>query len=419
MIRIIFIIGALLLAIGLVALFFKRYRKFGYGALTALLVGAASLFGFVKVYGLQPLINPGAPTAGASAAQAGVNVTTVAKGLNMPWGMAFLPDGRILVSERDTGLLKLLRKDGSLQRTVPGVPKVVAGGQGGLLEVALHPDFARNKFVYLSFSEGTEQSGSTAVARGRFENDQLKDVKVIFRQAPKVASAAHWGSRLLFVPSGNAQKPWYLFITLGDRFKYRDSAQTLDNHMGKLVRLFDDGSVPADNPFASNAKARPEIYSYGHRNIQGITTAADGAVLTIEHGPKGGDELNAPKAAKNYGWPTITYGEEYTGGPIGKGLKAQAGMEQPLHFWVPSIAPSAMVRLTSDVYPGWKNNIFVSSLAHQQLVRLEMNGLKVIKEHRLLGELGERLRDVKQGPDGKLYLLTDSEEGQLLRLDPK
>ncbi len=419
MIRMIFIAGGLLLAVGIIALLFKRYRKLGLGALTALVVGAASLFGFVKVYGLQPLINPGAPSAGASAAQAGITVTTVAKGLNMPWGLAFLPDGRMLITERDTGQLKLLRKDGSLQRSVPGVPKVVAGGQGGLLEVALHPDFARNKFVYLSFSEGTEKSNSTAVARGRFENDQLKDVQVIFRQMPKVASAAHWGSRFLFAPSGNAQKSWYLFITLGDRYKERDKAQVLDNHQGKLIRIYEDGSVPADNPFVGNAKTKPEIWSYGHRNMQGIVTNANGNVLTIEHGPKGGDELNAPQAAKNYGWPIITYGEEYTGGPIGKGLKAQAGMEQPLHYWVPSIAPSSMVRLSSDVYPGWKNNLFVSSLAHQQLVRLELNGTKVLKEHRLLGELGERLRDVKQGPDGKLYLLTDSEEGKLLRLDPK
>jgi aldose sugar dehydrogenase len=419
MIRIIFVIGGMLLITGLVALCFKRYRKFGVGALAALVAGVIGIFALVQVKGFTVLINPGAPNAGDSAAQTGLDIVTVAKNLNTPWSVAFLPDGRMLVTERDTGKLKLLRRDGSLQRSVPGIPKVQGGGQGGLLDVMLHPDFATNKLVYLTFSEPEGKVASTAVARGIFENDQLKNVEVIFRQSPKVESEAHWGSRLLFIPSGDTAKPWYLFITLGERFSYRDKSQILDNHLGKLVRLYDDGSVPPTNPFVGNVGAKPEIWSYGHRNMQGITTHAEGTVLTIEHGPRGGDELNAPQPGKNYGWPVITYGGEYTGGPIGDGLKAKVGMEQPLHIWVPSIAPSSMVRLSSDVYPGWKNNIFVTSLAHQQLVRLEMSGTKVLKEHRLLAELEERLRDVKQGPDGKLYLLTDNEAGRLLRLDPK
>ncbi len=419
MIRLIFLLAGLLALLGLVAIFIKKYRKIGIGLLGVVALGFAGLFAFVKVYGFVPLINPGAPVKGDSAAQVGVDVVTVAKGLNMPWGMAFLPDGRFLVTERDTGLLKLLRRDGSLQRAVPGVPKVQSGGQGGLLEVELHPDFAQNKLVYLTYSEPAGETAGTAVARGRFENDQLKDVQVIFRQLPKVEGEAHWGSRLLFVPSGNSTKPWYLFITLGERFYYRDKAQLLDNHLGKLIRVYDDGSVPPDNPFVDKAGLKPEIWSYGHRNIQGITISADGTLLTIEHGPRGGDELNAPRPGKNYGWPIITYGEEYAGGPIGEGIKAKTGMEQPLHYWVPSIAPSAMVALKSDLYRGWQGNLFITSMAHQQLVRLEMQDNKVLKEHRLLAELGERLRDVAEGPDGKLYLLTDNEAGRLLRLDPK
>jgi aldose sugar dehydrogenase len=371
------------------------------------------------VKGFQALINPGAPVQGESAAQVGVNVVTVAKGLNMPWSVAFLPDGRMLVTERDAGTLKLLRQDGSIARDVPGVPKVQGGGQGGLLEVALHPDFASNAFVYLTYSEPDGALSNTAVARGRFENDQLRDVQVIFRQTPKVEGEHHWGSRLQFVSSGKADKPWYLFVTLGERYDLMQKAQTLDNHMGKLIRLYDDGSVPQDNPFVGKANAKPEIWSYGHRNMQGISLGADGTLFTIEHGPQGGDELNTPQPGKNYGWPIITYGENYGGGKIGAGIKEKAGMEQPLKYWVPSIAPSSMTLLSSDVYSGWKSNLFVTSLAHMQLVRLEMQGTKVLKAHRLLAELEERLRDVKQGPDGKLYLLTDSEEGRLLRLDPK
>jgi aldose sugar dehydrogenase len=405
--------------IGIIGLFNHRIRKFAYVWLGLTGLGVAGLFGAIQIYGTTWLINPGPPTKGDSAEALGINVVTVAKGLESPWSVAFLPDGRFLVTEKNAGKLKILNRSGATLKVVKGVPQSLGEGQGGLLEVALHPNFKTNKIMYLTFSEGTPDSNSTAVGRGIFENDRITDFQVIFRQAPKVKSDQHFGGRLLFMPSNVAGHPYYLFITLGDRYDFRDKAQSVDNHQGKLVRLFDDGSVPADNPFVGKANAKPEIYTYGHRNMQGITTAADGTLLTIEHGPQGGDELNAPQPGKNYGWPVITYGEEYGGGPIGKGIKAQAGMEQPLHYWVPSIAPSGAVRLSSDVYQGWKDNLFVTSLAHMQLVRLEMNGTKVVKEHRLLAELNERLRDVKQGPDGKLYVLTDNDDGRLLRLDPK
>ena len=421
MIKIILFLFSLALGCALFGLFYQRFRKRAAWLLAACVAVALGAGIYVRAFGLGALINPGPPVKGQSAAQVGVKVTVVARDLNTPWAVAFLPDGRYLVTERD-GLLKLLRRDGSLQRAVPGVPKVFAEGQGGLLDVALHPDFARNRKLYLSFSEpdtANPKSAGTAVAMARFENDRLNDVKIIFRQQPKVESDKHWGSRLLFKPVPGDANRWYLFITLGERFSQRDKAQTLDNHFGKLIRLFDDGSVPPDNPFVGRKGALPEIWSYGHRNSQGAALLADGTLLTHEHGPKGGDELNAPQPGRNYGWPVITYGEEYTGGPVGKGLKAAPGMEQPLYTWVPSIAPSGMVQLTSDVYPAWKGNLFIGALAHRQLVRLELNGLKVVKEHRLLGEMEERIRDVRQGPDGKLYLLTDSERGQLLRLDPK
>jgi aldose sugar dehydrogenase len=412
------IIGSCI-AISLLACLIKPIRKLGFVLLALTIVGVASFAVALKAYGTVWLINPGPTTKGTTAQALGIKVVTLAKNLNHPWSVAFLPDGRFLVTERDSGKLKLLAANGKLLREIKGIPPVYRSGQGGLFEIALHPDFERNKLLYFTFAEGTDDTNSTAVARGIFEESQIRNVQVLFRQAPKVNSDAHFGGRLAFTPSKDPLHAYYLWLTLGERFDFRDKAQTLDNHFGKIIRLFDDGSVPLDNPFIGQANKKPEIWSYGHRNVQGITVLGDGTVLTIEHGPQGGDELNKPEAGKNYGWPIITYGEEYGGGPIGAGLKQKAGMEQPLKYWVPSFAPSSLVRLSSDIYPGWKNNLFATSLAHQQLVRLEMDGLKVKKEQRLLGELRERLRDVKQGPDGKLYLLTDSDEGTLLRLDPK
>ena len=339
---------------------------------------------------------------------------TVASGLANPWGLAFLPDGRMLVTERP-GRMRIVAADGQLGEPLQGLPKVEVGGQGGLLDVAIDPKFADNGLVYWSYSEADPQGGrgnSTAVARARLDGNRLADARVIFRQAPKFASGAHFGSRLVFARDGR------LFVTLGDRFSRRDDAQLLGNHHGKIVRIEADGQVPADNPFVGQASALPEIWSYGHRNVQGAALhPVTGELWADEHGPQGGDELNVVERGKNYGWPVITYGAEYgSGATIGEGT-AKAGMEPPLTHWVPSIATSGLAFLTSERYPGWKGNAFVGALKAKALVRLELDGRKVVREERLLQDLGERIRDVRQGPDGWLYVLTDSANGRILRLE--
>jgi aldose sugar dehydrogenase len=339
---------------------------------------------------------------------------TIASGLQNPWGLAFLPDGRMLVTER-AGRLRIVNADGRLSEPVIGLPAIAVGGQGGLLDVGIDPQFSDNALVYWSYSEpatGNEAGNSTAVARGKLEGTRLTGVQVIFRQRPKVESSAHFGSRLVFARDGR------LFITLGDRFSRRDDAQTLDTHHGKIVRIEPDGRVPVDNPFVGRAGALPEIWSYGHRNLQGAALhPRTGELWAHEHGPQGGDELNAVAKGKNHGWPVITFGREYgTGAKIGDGT-ARADVVAPLTHWVPSIAPSGMAFLTSDRYPGWKGNLFVGALTGQLLVRLELDGNKVLKEHRLLQSLGERIRDVRQGPDGWLYVLTDQRNGRLIRLE--
>ncbi len=347
---------------------------------------------------------------------------TVAKGLAHPWGLAFLPDfersGRMLVTERP-GQLRIVTTRGELGPPIGGVPEVDARGQGGLLDVALDPKFVDNGFVYLSYSEAGEGGNGTAVARGRLESTgvqgRLSEVQVIFRQRPKVRSTAHFGSRLVFGRDGQ------LFITLGDRFSRRDDAQKLDNHLGKVVRIEADGKVPADNPFAGPTPTTPgglpEIWSYGHRNVQGAALdPATGALWTHEHGPQGGDEVNLDEAGRNYGWPVVTFGAEYgSGSKIGEGT-AKPGVEAPLAVWVPSIAPSGMAFLTSDRYPGWKGSLFVGSLKDEMLLRLVFDGRKLVTQERLLkAELG-RIRDVRQGPDGWLYVLTDADDGRIVRL---
>ena len=339
---------------------------------------------------------------------------TVASGLQNPWGLAFLPDGRMLVTER-AGRLRIVQPDGRLSEPVQGLPRIDVGGQGGLLDVAIDPKFSENALVYWSYSEPADSGAagnSTAVARGKLDGTRLSNLQVIFRQSPKVNSTAHFGSRLVFARDGR------LFITLGDRFSRRDDAQTLDTHHGKVVRIETDGRVPADNPFVGRSGALPEIWSYGHRNLQGAALHPQtGELWAHEHGPQGGDELNAVAAGRNHGWPVITYGREYgTGLKIGEGT-ARADVVAPLTYWVPSIAPSGMAFLTSERYPGWKGNLFIGALRGEMLVRLELDGSKVLKEHRLLMSLGERIRDVRQGPDGWLYLLTDSRNGRVLRLE--
>ncbi|MDP5037242.1 MAG: PQQ-dependent sugar dehydrogenase [Alishewanella sp.] len=335
-----------------------------------------------------------------------LSIEKVAEGLEHPWGLAFLPDGRMLVTER-AGKLRLVNTDGSLSAPLQGLPDIVVNGQGGLLDVVLHPDFASNKQFYFSFNQPGENGSSTAVALATLSDTAISDLKIVFSANPKFESRHHFGGRLVIQDNN------YLFITLGDRGQRRDDAQTLDNHHGKVIRLHLDGSVPTDNPYVKDAAVLDDIWSYGHRNIQGAALhPATGELWTHEHGPQGGDEINVTRATLNYGWPVITYGEEYGGGNIGQTKKA--GLEQPMHYWVPSIAPSGMSFYLSDAIPGWKDSLLVGSLKFGQLVRLELNGEKVSHEERIM--IGQRIRDVRQGPDGAVYLLTDQINGQILRL---
>jgi glucose/arabinose dehydrogenase len=339
-----------------------------------------------------------------------VTAETVASGLVHPWALEFLPDGRILVTERP-GRLRVVGRDGVLSAPIAGVPAVQAEGQGGLLDVALDPTFNENRRIYLSYAEpGAGGSSGTAVARGQLEGDRLVQVEVIYRQTPKYRGGGHYGSRLAFAADGK------LFVTQGDRMNWRDSAQSLTAGNGKVVRINPDGTVPPDNPFVGRSDALPLIWSYGHRNAQaGAIDPATGQLWTVEHGARGGDELNHPEAGKNYGWPVITYGVDYSGASIGIGA-AREGMEQPVYYWDPVIAPSGMVFYTGDAFPDWKGNILIGSMTPGALVRLVMAGGRVQREERYLGELGERIRDVRQGPDGLIYLVTDSPNGRVLRV---
>ena len=344
------------------------------------------------------------PTAGA------VQARTIAKGLEHPWGLAFLPDKRMLVTERP-GRLRIVSADGRLSEPLAGVPKVSASGQGGLLDVALSPSFDKDRIVYLSFAEPGDGGAGTAVARGRLGERGLENTQVIWRQRPKVSAGQHFGSRLVFRRDGT------LFVTLGDRGQ-GDPAQDLSTTIGKVVRLNADGSVPKDNPFTDRKGALPEIWSFGHRNIQAAALHPDtGQLWTVEHGARGGDELNHPEAGKNYGWPVISYGTHYTFQKIGEGV-AKAGMEQPVYYWDPVIAPSGMVIYTGEMFSGWKGNFLIGSLTPGGLVRLVMKDGKVAQEERYLGDLRQRIRDVAQGPDGSLYLITDARDGQILRVTP-
>lgn len=337
-------------------------------------------------------------------------VETVAGGLENPWGMAFLPDGRLLVTERP-GRLRMVRDGALVHEPVDGVPDVYAAGQGGLLDVAIDPDFADNRLIYLSYAEGNLLRAGTVVSRARLDGMRLRDVEEIFRAEGRSRGNQHFGSRLLFDNDGR------LFITLGDR-KHRETPQDLGDHRGSSIRISPDGSVPDDNPFVGREGARPEIFSYGHRNMQGIALDPDtGRIWANEHGPRGGDEVNVLRAGLNYGWPVITYGEEYRGGTIGSGTEAE-GMEQPLTYWVPSIAPSGMAFYTGDAFPQWQGNLFVGALAGSMLVRLELDGERITHEERLLEALGRRIRDVETGPDGLLYLLVDEPSTPILRLSP-
>ena len=327
-------------------------------------------------------------------------------GLAHPWGLAFLPGGELLISERPG---RLLRIDAKGQRhVIAGLPPIANAGQGGLLDLALDQE----GWLYLSYSEPGEGGAGTAVARARLQKDSLVDWQLLFRQVPKVAGGAHFGSRLLLTDDG------YLYITLGDRFTERERAQSLDNHLGKTVRLHRDGRVPVDNPFVKEPGALPEIWSLGHRNMQGAALRPGSQQFWAhEHGPQGGDEVNLILPGHNYGWPKVTFGEEYGGGKIGSGTAA-AGMVPPLWVWVPSIAPSGMTFYRGELFKAWQGDLFVGALRGQALLRLRLARDKILSEERLLTDLGERIRTVKEGPDGALYLLTDADNGRLLKLIP-
>ena len=353
------------------------------------------------------------PTFPSSAGNLAVH--TVAQGLSHPWSLAFLPDGRMLVTERP-GRMRIVALNGQLSPPLANVPKVFAVSQGGLLDVILDRNFAQNHTVYFSYAEPFDGGGRTALARARLEAGEvprLADVKVIYRQHGPASRGNHFGGRIVQAADGT------LFLTNGEHFTDRDMAQTFDNDLGKIIRITSDGAASPDNPFVKKAGARPEIWSYGHRNPQGLAiNPADGKLWEQEHGAKGGDEINLIVAGHNYGWPLVSHGVNYDGSPVGTGKATMPGVDDPLWHWTPSIAPSGMAFYTGDLFPAWKGNLFNGALKFQLLSRLEIKDGKVIKEERLLQGLNERIRDVRQGPDGALYLLTDNSAGRILRVAP-
>jgi len=370
---------------------------------------AARLLGIATTVGLACACAKDAPR--FETEKIAVRVVTVAEGLEHPWGLAFLPDGTMLVTERP-GRMRLVTTRGEISPPLTGLPEIAVAGQGGLLDVILAPDFPRSKTIFFSYAEPRDGGSGTSVARARLDKG-LSDVKIVFRQQPAVQSEGHFGSRLVFARDGS------LFVTLGERqathFSVR--AQDLETHFGKVVRIDVDGAAPRDNPFLNVPGARPEIWSYGHRNVQGAALhPTTGELWTVEHGARGGDELNITRAGANYGWPLVTYGVAYSGAVIGVG-KQRAGIEDPVHYWVPSIATSGLAFYSGDKFPAWHNNVFVSAL-YGGLARIELTGDKVTHYERLLTKIGERIRNVRNGPNGYLYLLTDNREGRVLRIEP-
>ena len=339
-----------------------------------------------------------------------IEMTTIATGLNSPWAVAFLPDGRYLVTER-AGSMHIIERDGRIGAALAGVPPVYVHGQGGLLDVVLDPDFAANRTLYFSYAEPGDEGAHTAIASARLEPGTLANVRVLFRQTPGYDGGAHFGSRIVIGRDG------FLYATIGERGDHRDRAQQLDKTYGKIIRIGRDGHIPKDNPFVGREGARPEVWSFGHRNPQGLALhPSTGELFEHEHGPKGGDEVNIIRKGANYGWPVVTFGREYHGPKIGEGT-AKAGMEAPLHYWDPSIAPSGMAFLSSDAAGPWQGDLFVGALKFTLVARLERKDGKVVHEERLLADQHDRVRDVREGPDGALYVLTES-RGRLLRLMP-
>jgi glucose/arabinose dehydrogenase len=344
------------------------------------------------------------------------NVTVVAKGLEHPWAVEPLPDGDLLVTEKP-GRMRIVTARGEKGQPITGVPAVDDRGQGGLLDVALSPTFAADRTIYWSYSEPRKGGNATSVARAVLSPDRksLGEVKVIFRAMPTYDGTMHYGSRLLFGPDG------MLYVTLGERSdkQMRPQAQQLNSHMGKIIRISPDGSVPKDNPFAGKAGALPEIWSLGHRNIQAAAFDPEGRLWDIEHGTNGGDELNRIEKGKNYGWPVQAYGEEYSGSPIAGAATAREGMEQPVYYWDPVIAPSGAQFYTGEAFPDWKGSLFVGGMKDTKLVRLTLKDDRVTGEEHLLSDRGQRVRDVRQGPDGSLYVVTDQGNGELWKIGSK
>lgn len=348
----------------------------------------------------------------AASEKVGFEVVERVAGLEHPWALAFLPDGGMLVTER-AGRLRRINADGTVSAPIVGLPEIFVDGQAGLLDVVLSPTFADDKRIYLSFAEPNLRGNKagTAVARGRLEGDALLDVEVIYRQEPKLSSGTHVGSRLVFDDAG------HLFVTQGEN-RVAEAAQPLDKLQGKLVRIWPDGRIPDDNPFVKREGARPEIWSYGHRNMQGAALhPVTRQLWTSEHGPMGGDELNIPQAGRNYGWPVVTFGKDYSGLPVtGSVGRSAPGMEPPHHVWEVSPALSGMLFYSGKAFPEWKGNLFLGALAKTALIRLELDGDRIVHEERLLTDRAERIRDVREGPDGAIYVLTDEENGKLLRI---
>ena len=384
------------------------------------------LFCFLGYLLLKPSFSPVADANAASlsnalglsrqfdSASGTITVEPLARGLENPWSLAFLPDGRMLVSERP-GRLRIVNASGAVGAAISGVPTVHHEGQGGLLDVVLAPDFAQSREIFFSYAEPRGSRNGTAVAKARLllkgDSGSLEAVRVIFQQQPGISSNHHFGSRLVFARDGT------LFVTLGDRGSQRQQAPLLDSHLGKVVRIHRDGSVPIDNPYRKTADARPEIWSIGHRNLQGAALHPDtGQLWTTEHGPQGGDELNTPKAGRNYGWPEICHCVNYNGSPVGSGKSEAPGLAASEWHWTPSIAPSGLAFYTADRFPAWRGKLFAGSLKFGVLAMLTLDGEKVVREERLLEDLNQRIRDVRQGPDGALYLLTDEGEGAILRV---
>ena len=362
--------------------------------------------------GQQPAF-PGQTRAPGVRTETALAHTVVATGLEEPWGLALLPDDSWLVTERP-GRMRLVTAAGEVGEPIAGIPAVDARGQGGLLDVVIGPTFADDRLIYWSYAEPREGGNATSVARGRLSEDgsRVEAVQVIFRATPTYDGAAHYGSSLAFDGAG------HLFVTLGDRSDrpMRPQAQDLGSHMGKTIRINADGSVPSDNPFVGREGALPEIWSLGHRNVQGVAIAANGDVWTVEHGTRGGDEINLTRAGLNYGWPDVAYGVEYRGGAINAGITAREGTEQPVYYWDPSIAPGGMTLYDGAMFPGWRGNLLVAALKDKHIARLVLDGNRVVGEERLLTDLGERVRDVAVARDGAVWAITDETDGKLVRL---